>query len=265
MTAAPDALDSLRQEIDRIDGAIHDLLMKRAGVVKKVGQTKGASDAPIVRPAREAAILRRIVDAHKGAFPTTSLLRIWREIISASVTVQGGYSVAVPAEDGRAYGVARSHFGDIATLTETKRPLEAVMTGRTDAVLLPLPVDGEAGPWWPVLARRRTRGEGLSVLWMLPFADDGDVAYLVVGRGIPGDSGDDRTLIALEPESLAGEDTLARLGTAPVRRIAQARGLWLLEVGRYVPPDDASLTDPVDGVKNQYWLGAYPAPIRLSR
>ena len=48
MTAARDALDSLREEIDRIDGAIHDLLMKRASVVKKVGRRKGDTDTPLL-------------------------------------------------------------------------------------------------------------------------------------------------------------------------------------------------------------------------
>lgn len=265
MTAARDALDSLREEIDRIDGSIHDLLMARAAVVRQVGRTKGATDAPVVRPAREAMILRRIMKAHKGAFPTISLIRIWREIISASVSLQGKYSVSVPADDGRAYGIARSHFGDIAPLSETKRPLEGAMTGRTSAVLLPLPIDGEAGPWWPVLARRRTRGEGLAVLWRLPFVDDGGPSYLVVGQGVTGDSGADRTLIAVETESFAGDDIIAALGIDPIRRIAQARGLWLLEAQCYVAPDDVRLATPIDGVKNLYWLGAYPTPIEMSR
>lgn len=265
MTAARDALDSLRQEIDHIDGSIHDLLMKRAAVVKKVGRRKGAADAPIVRPAREAMILRRILKSHKGAFPPTSLIRIWREIISASVSVQGGYTVAVPADDGRAYGLARSHFGDIATLSESKRPLEAVLSGRVSAVLLPVPIDGEAGPWWPVLARRRTRGEGVAVLWQLPFVNDGGRPYMVVGLGSPGDSGADRTLIAVEPETLAGEEVIDALGIGPIGRIAQARGLWLLEAASFVAADDPRLDLPIDGVRNLHWLGAYPAPIELSR
>jgi chorismate mutase-like protein len=265
MTAARDALDSLRQEIDSIDGAIHELLMKRAAVVRKVGQKKGADDAPIVRPAREATILRRVVNAHKGAFPAASLVRIWREIISASVAVQGTYGVAVPADDGRAYGLARSHFGDVASLSETRRPLEAVMAGRAAAVLMPVPVDGEAGSWWPVLARRRTRGDGVVVLWRLPFVDDGGPAYLVVGQGQPGDSGDDRTLIAVEPETFAGEEIVAALRIEPIRRIAQARGLWLLEAGRFVAGDDACLALPIEGIRNLHWMGAYPAPIELRR
>lgn len=264
MTAARDALDSLRQEIDRIDGSIHDLLMTRAAVARKVGQRKGA-DGPVVHPGREAMILRRIVKAHKGAFPTTSLVRIWREIISASVAVQGGYSVGVPADDGRAYGVARSHFGDIATLNETKRPLETVLTGRAAAVLLPVPVDGEAGPWWPVFARRRTRGEGLAILWRLPFVNDGGAPYLVVGRGMAGDSGADRSLIAVEPETLAADDVIAALGIEPIRRIAQARGLWLLEADRYVAAADKRLGRSLDGIKSLHWLGVYPTPIDLPR
>ena len=60
-------LDDLRREIDHIDDTIHDLLMRRAAVVERVGIVKGQMEAaegqangapaqaPIyLRPAREA-------------------------------------------------------------------------------------------------------------------------------------------------------------------------------------------------------------------
>ena len=40
MLSGPRSLDELRREIDRIDDAIHDLLMERTAVVEEVGQAK---------------------------------------------------------------------------------------------------------------------------------------------------------------------------------------------------------------------------------
>ena len=51
-------LDDLRREIDEIDEGIHDLLMRRTGVARRIGGIKGAG--PSLRPAREAEVLRRL-------------------------------------------------------------------------------------------------------------------------------------------------------------------------------------------------------------
>ena len=48
MSASPPSLEELRREIDEIDDAIHDLLMRRAQVVEQVGIAK-RPDNQIVR------------------------------------------------------------------------------------------------------------------------------------------------------------------------------------------------------------------------
>ena len=53
-------LAALRAELDGIDDGLHDLLMRRAAVVERVGALRGK--VPL-RAGREAAILRRLVDA----------------------------------------------------------------------------------------------------------------------------------------------------------------------------------------------------------
>ena len=68
MSASPPSLEELRREIDEIDDAIHDLLMRRAQVVEQVGIAK-RPDNQIVRPGREAVILRRLAARHTGSFP----------------------------------------------------------------------------------------------------------------------------------------------------------------------------------------------------
>ena len=82
------ALDRIREEIDDIDDAMLALLAKRfAAVERKCARSRPASGAIVqspIRPAREAAILRRLVDAKPDTVPAELRIRLWRAIISAS-------------------------------------------------------------------------------------------------------------------------------------------------------------------------------------
>ena len=71
--AAP-TLGDVRAELDRIDDALHDLLMERAAVVGRLaeGRLKGPA---VLRPGREAAILRRLLARHRGALPPAAVVR----------------------------------------------------------------------------------------------------------------------------------------------------------------------------------------------
>src|SRR5262245_56213674 len=96
MPPADKSLDSLRREIDSIDEAMHDLLMRRALLGNRIRQAKGSGgEAPIYRPGREAAILRRLIARHSGPLPAAVVVRVWREIIAALTALQGPLSVAV--------------------------------------------------------------------------------------------------------------------------------------------------------------------------
>src|SRR5215469_14272738 len=100
-------LKGLREEIDRIDDGLHDLLMRRAEVSHAIAKVKqpvagpNGSPIPALRPAREAAILRRILARHKGDLPPRVLARVWREIIAASLRVQNKFHLHVYAADNQ--------------------------------------------------------------------------------------------------------------------------------------------------------------------
>ena len=53
-------LDDLRQEIDAIDDAIHDLIIARTKVVERVRKEKQGQKIKI-RPARECSIIYRFI------------------------------------------------------------------------------------------------------------------------------------------------------------------------------------------------------------
>jgi chorismate mutase len=53
-------LTRLREEIERVDRAMIELIAKRVGLAREVGAAKRAAGLPTLDPAREAAVIRQI-------------------------------------------------------------------------------------------------------------------------------------------------------------------------------------------------------------
>ncbi len=221
-------LDALRQEIDEIDTAIHDLLMRRMAAASRISETKrgaGVTGA-LIRPAREALILRRLAERHHGAFPLSVVVRIWREIISATLVVDGRFAVSVfapePSEEGLAYmDLARAHFGaetPLVTARTESGVLRAVRDGKAAVGVVPAPSDAMSGdigvsaqPWWLTLA---VGGDARPrIIARLPWLDDPAAQSrkpiaLVVAKIAPEESGDDISFLALESPDTISRDRI---------------------------------------------------------
>ncbi|MBM3642748.1 MAG: chorismate mutase [Alphaproteobacteria bacterium] len=215
---SPD-LNRLRQEIDAIDGSLHDLVRQRAGVVAEIGRAKPAGGLGL-RPGREAAVLRRRLAAHDGAFPPAALFRMWREMMSAFTLMQTpGLRVAVcrPADQPGYWDLARDHFGCQIPFVARETPAQVLADVRADARTLgvvPAPQDTETTPWWPLLAS----GEPTlpNVVARLPFlampnARSASITAVVLARIEPEVSGEDRSLLVIES---SGALSRARIGQA---------------------------------------------------
>src|SRR5687768_13932539 len=110
----PPSLADLRREIDRIDETMHRLLMERGDIIDRlisVKQTQESGSA--FRPAREADMMRRLVERHKGILPLDTAESIWRVIISTFTFVQAPFAVHADLSAGDAHirDSARFHFG----------------------------------------------------------------------------------------------------------------------------------------------------------
>lgn len=295
MTNDNATLDDLRREIDEIDSSIHDLLMRRAAMAERIAAAKDDSArgegkmaaAAYFRPGREAAVLRRLVARHKGSFPLVSLVRLWREIMSSLVRLQGPFSVAVyTAADNPGYwDLARDHYGSTTPLIPCQSAIQVlreVSEGRATVGVLPFPQEGEMAPWWPLVAN--TRNNPPKVIARFPFLatqqgsagpSRGQVSAVAVACLTPEHTGDDRSLLTVE---LTEEVSRARLtailasvGLAPLWQASgpshggQGSGLYLIETESFVSPDDgrlAKLTEALGNALNRVTiLGAYPAPI----
>ena len=98
------SLADLRKEIDRIDEAMHRLLMERGEIIDRLIATKKTQESgSAFRPAREADMMRRLVQRHKGILPLDTAESIWRVIIATFTHVQAPFSVHADLSAGDAH------------------------------------------------------------------------------------------------------------------------------------------------------------------
>ena len=125
-----------------------------------------------LRPGREADILRRLLRRHRGHLPRRAVVRVWRELLAATTSMQGPYAItACETEAGNGYvQCAREHFGALTPLHVHRSPAQAiaeVSAGTATAAVLPLPAEEEAQPWWTTLLHRSD--PRIHVVARLPF------------------------------------------------------------------------------------------------
>jgi chorismate mutase-like protein len=285
MTGPDKQLAALRAEIDAVDSQLHDLLMRRTDLAVQVGEVKArvqplggtpADGSKFIRPAREALILRRLVARHQGKLPKAVIVRMWREMISALLQVEGPFVVAVqaPKGDTALWDLARDHYGSRVKITPVPGSadvLNAVARGKATVGILPMPRLGERSPWWPQLL---AKGDGVAhVMGRLPFGDIGNVRdpkaeAMVIGRAPNEPTGDDRSWVALSlktPRSrraiLAAAKALQPDARLCLDRTSKSRE-WLLDLAGFASEIEASIAALGEtlGAEARV-LGSYATPL----
>ncbi len=149
---SPPKLQELRAEIDRIDEQVHELLMQRADIIDRlisVKQTQEVGSA--FRPAREAEMMKRLVQRHRGILPLDTVESIWRVIISTFTYVQAPFSVHADLSPGEAAvrDTARFHFGFTVPFIAHASGAEAVQAAaRSKGDLALVSAVSSRAPWW---------------------------------------------------------------------------------------------------------------------
>jgi chorismate mutase len=160
MAKPPEApsLADLRKEIDRIDEAMHQLLIERGTIIDRLISVKRSQDTgtSAFRPAREAEMMRRLVKRHKGRLPLDTVESIWRVIISTFTYVQAPFSVHADLSAGDALmrDSARFHFGFTVPFVAhmgAAAVVAAVSASKGDLGLVPAVDIASAGAWWSAL------------------------------------------------------------------------------------------------------------------
>ena len=274
----PDLL-ALRAELDGLDDALHDLMMRRAAVVARVGEL-AVKGRVALRPGREAAIIRRLLARHTGRFAPGRLVQIWREMISGMTAIQGSFVLAVCAPDPASgyIAAAREHFGALIPLRIHRTPAQAigaVSAGTASAAVLPLPAEDEpaSAAWWTALLHRDD--PRIHIVARLPFwapRPEGtrELPALIVSVAPPDPSGADRSFLGLE---VGMEQSRARLaqglaeagfeaGTTVLRRDPGAGAARVLvDVAGFVAEDDPRLAALAATLRPPVVLGCYAIPL----
>jgi chorismate mutase len=172
---APD-LGELRKEIDRIDETMHRLLMQRGEIIDRLIATKKTQESgSAFRPAREADMMRRLVQRHEGILPLDAAESIWRVIIATFTHVQSPFSLHadLSAGDAMMRDSARFHFGFTVPFVPhvgAAGVVEAVSESKGDLGLVPAFDTSRGGAWWTALEFQSAP----KIIARLPFVDRPD-------------------------------------------------------------------------------------------
>jgi len=152
---SPPSLAELRKEIDAIDEGMHRLLLQRGDIIDRLIQVKQTKEVgSAFRPAREADMMRRLVERHRGILPLDTVESIWRVIISTFTYVQAPFSVHadVSINEPAMRDSARFHFGFTTPYVahfSASAAVEAVAKSKGDLALVS--AISSRTPWWLML------------------------------------------------------------------------------------------------------------------
>jgi chorismate mutase len=172
--SSPPSLAELRQEIDAIDAQMHTLLMQRGDIIDRLIQVKKTQEVgSAFRPAREADMMRRLVQRHRGILPLDTVESIWRVIISTFTYVQAPFSVHADISPGESAmrDSARFHFGfTVPYVSHFSAPaaVEAVTRSKGDLALVS--AVSSRTPWWIALEAVAAP----KIIARLPFVERAD-------------------------------------------------------------------------------------------
>ncbi len=93
-------LNKSRKKVDRIDRDILSLLNERSRIVLQIGRIKKKSREETYAPAREKVVLDQLIRRNRGPFPSHAVRVVFREILSASRSLQSPIRVGFLGPEG---------------------------------------------------------------------------------------------------------------------------------------------------------------------
>ncbi len=145
-------LETLRSDIDEIDLKIQALLNERAGCAERVAEIKlrdtaKETDSKIqtnffYRPEREAQVLRKITERNDGPLRNETLVTIFREIMSACLSLEKPLRVSYLGPQGTfSQAAALKHFGhavECRSASSIDQVFAHVESGESDYGVVPV-------------------------------------------------------------------------------------------------------------------------------
>lgn len=137
-----DNLEKLRKMIDDLDREVLGLLNRRGEIVLRIGELKNENNVGVYDPVRESQIEKRLREMNPGPLSDDSVLRVYREIISACRALQQPLKVVLLGPEGSFSHQAAFHeFGGSAELLPVASfgdVFEEVENGRASYGVVPV-------------------------------------------------------------------------------------------------------------------------------
>lgn len=197
------SIAQLRAKIDLVDTALLNLIAERMELASAVRHAK--SGINVWRPSREESHVRHLAEM-AGETPPELVSRIWAELTSASLALQGPIQLHIAlggegALDGEA---VRDRFGASIPMKKYPTASAALAAAKADpegVAILPAP--GGMNNWWTALGPDGAASD-MHILAALPRIGDWDWPCAVaVSKAALESSGNDRTLVYVNLQGLA--------------------------------------------------------------
>ncbi len=247
---SPLSLSELRLRIDAIDAELLRLVDERSALARDIAAAKaregGDVSGCLLRPDREAMLLRKLTGKPRAAASDAAVVAIWRELISESLRIQGegqgGLHLDFWAGDASSQLVkwSRERFGAAPAEAGLAEPVQVIAAARDPRHIGILSLDPRAGAWWARLLaepqvriicalpeRTPERPKGFAIAALKPEPTGDDVSYWVT----------DSRLSEAALTELLGQRGLA------AEWLCSTGGMKLFGLSGFVQEDDSRL-DP---------------------
>lgn len=259
--SAPPSLDDVRARIDAIDSELLKLVDERSALAREVAAAKAAAgdtDRFGLRPGRETQVMRKLLGTRRVAARPPLVVRIWRELMADSLSLQGPFHISVwgGKDPGRAMELARMRFGAAPPIAQAAKPEDALASARTRGGVAVIALTPDNAWWLRLLAEPK-----LKVFTTLPcLAAWGPLTALGVADVEVEPTGDDRTFWVTDAPQGAGAivEALSRDGVAATL-LLEAGGLKLFVLSGFYQADDPRLARAPGRLSGV--IGAAPAPL----
>ena len=156
--AASQELDRLRTAIDAVDGRILESLNERAKMVQQVGALKqGSQVSPVYVASRERDLVSALRSSNTGPFPDAAIAPVFREIVSATRSLEERVRVAFLGPEGTfSHQAVVTQFGsqvDLCPVGQLEDVVKSTERGDAHFGVIPLEnsIDGAVNPTFDAL------------------------------------------------------------------------------------------------------------------
>ncbi len=135
-------MSQLRQKINKIDTEVLQLINERTKLALEIGRIKARKKEEYYVPSREKEVYERLIKENKGPLPSRSVKAIYREIMSAALSLEKPVKVIYLGPEATfTHRAALEKFGSSVALLPAKSITEVFMEvekGRANYGVVPI-------------------------------------------------------------------------------------------------------------------------------